>query len=201
MLPTLPELSMLPRDLLMLSQRLMLLSSTELTDMPMADMDTHMPMELTTERDLLMLSQRLMLMLLSSMELTDMVDMVLDMPVTDMLDTHMPLDMLMVVTHMPMELTTERDPLMLSQRLMLLTCMELMDMVDMVLDMPDMDMDTHMPMVDMDTHMLMESKLLQRLLSYCRQKLNSNLSFSIQIWIGLFVHLLFCSLKLTKNKY
>merc|ERR1712029_148996 len=116
MLPTLPELSMLPRDLLMLSQRLML-------------------------------------MLLSSMEFTDMVDTVLDMPVTDMLDTHM------VVTHMPMELTTERDPLMLSQKLMPLTCMELMDMVDMVLDMPDTDMDTHMPMVDMDTHMLMESKL------------------------------------------
>ena len=39
------------------------------------------------------------------------------------------------------------------------------------------------------------------MLSYCRQKLNSNLSFSIQRWIGLFVHLLFCSLKLTKNKY
>merc|ERR1719443_1179256 len=120
--------------------------------MPMVDMDTHMPMELTTERDLLMLSQRLMLMLLSSTELMDMVDMVLDMPVTDMLDTHMPL-------HMLMELTTERDPLMLSQKLMPLTCMELMDMVDMVLDMPDTDMDTHMPMVDMDTHMLMESKL------------------------------------------
>merc|ERR1712029_194172 len=115
----------------MLSQRLMLmlLSSTELMDMvdtvldmpdtdmelthmPMVDMDTHMPMELTTERDLLMLSQRLMLMLLSSMELMDMVDMVWDMPVTDMELTHMPLDMLMVVTHMPMELTTERDPLM-----------------------------------------------------------------------------------------
>merc|ERR1712111_28881 len=144
------------RHLLMLSQRLMLmlLSSTELTDMvdtvlampdtdmelthmPMVDMDTHMPMELTTERDLLMLSQRLMLMLLSSMELMDMVDMVLDMPVTDMELTHMPLDTLMVVTHMPMELTTERDPLMLSQKLMPLTCMELMDMVDMVLDMPD----------------------------------------------------------------
>merc|ERR1712209_186144 len=125
----------------MLSQRLMLmlLSSMELTDMvdmvlAMLDMDTHMPMELTTERDLLMLSQRLMLMLLSSMEL---VDMVLDMPVTDMELTHMPLDTLMVVTHMPMELTTERDPLMLSQKLMPLTCMELMDMVDMVLDMPD----------------------------------------------------------------
>merc|ERR1719461_1184020 len=129
----------------------------ELTHMPMVDMDTHMPMELTTERDLLMLSQRLMLMLLSSTELTDMVDTVLDMPDTDMELTHMP--MVDMDTHMPMELTTERDPLMLSQKLMLLTCMELMDMVDMVLDMPDTDMDTHMPMVDMDTHMLMESKL------------------------------------------
>merc|ERR1712111_172580 len=117
----------------------MLLSSTELLDMvdtvldmPDTDMElTHMPM----------------------------VDMVLDMPVTDMLDTHMLLDTLMVVTHMPMELTTERDPLMLSQKLMPLTCMELMDMEDMVLDMPDTDMDTHMPMEDMDTHMLMESKL------------------------------------------
>merc|ERR1711983_538601 len=120
MLPTLPELSMLPRDLPMLSQRLML-------------------------------------MLLSSMELTDMVDTVLAMPDTDMELTHMP--MVDMDTHMPMELTMERDPLMLSQRLMLLTCMELMDMVDMVLDMPDTDMDTQMPMVDMDTHMLMESKL------------------------------------------
>merc|ERR1712018_595772 len=116
---------------------LMLLSSTELMDMvdtvldmPDTDMElTHMPM----------------------------VDMVLDMAVTDMLDSHMPLDTLMVVTLMPMELTTERDPLMLSQKLMPLTCMELMDMVDMVLDMPDTDMDTHMPMVHMDTHMLMES--------------------------------------------
>merc|ERR1719443_852825 len=130
---------MLPRDLLMLSQRLMLmlLSSTELMDMvdtvldmpdtdmelthmPMVDMDTHMPMELTTERDLPMLSQRLMLMLLSSTELTDMVDTVLAMPDTDM-----------ELTHMPMELTTERDLLMLSQRLMLmrLSSMELTDMV------------------------------------------------------------------------
>merc|ERR1712029_267133 len=108
----------------------------ELTHMPMVDMDTHMPMELTTERDLLMLSQRLMLMLLSSMELTDMVDTVLDMPDTDMELTHMP--MVYMDTHMPMEFTTERDLLMLSQRLMLmlLSPTELMDMVDMVLDMP-----------------------------------------------------------------
>merc|ERR1711862_631161 len=114
-----------------------------LVDMLMlADMLPTLPELSMLPRDLLMLSQRLMLMLLSSMELMDMVDTVLDMPDTDMLDTHMPLDMLMVVTHMPMELTTERDPLMLSQKLMPLTCMELMDMVDMVLDMPDTDMDT-----------------------------------------------------------
>merc|ERR1711963_553015 len=118
MLPTLPELSMLPRDPLMLSQRLMLmlLSSMELTDMvldmPDTDMElthmpldtpmvvTHMPMVPTTERDLLMPSQRLRLMLLSSTELMDMVDTVLDMPDTDMELTHMPLDTPMVVTHM-----------------------------------------------------------------------------------------------------
>merc|ERR1712033_52390 len=111
MLPTLPELSMLPRDPLMLSQRLRL-------------------------------------MLLSSTELMDMVDTVLDMPDTDM-----------VVTHMPMVPTTERDLLMPSQKLMLPICMELMDMVDTVLDTDLTDMDTHMLMVDMDTHMPMESKL------------------------------------------
>merc|ERR1712133_359414 len=107
---------MLPRDPLMLSQRLMLmlLSSTELMDMvldmPDTDMElthmpldtpmvvTHMPMVPTTERDLLMPSQKLMLP--TCMELTDMVDTVLDTDLTDM-DTHM----LMVVmdTHMPME--------------------------------------------------------------------------------------------------
>merc|ERR1712111_138798 len=138
----------LPRDPLMLSQRLMLmlLSSTEPTDMvdmvldmPDTDMElthmpldtpmvvTHMPMVPTTERDLLMPSQRLRLMLLSSTELMDMVDTVLDMPDTDMELTHMP--MVDMDTHMPMELTTERDLLMLSQRLMLmlLSSTELMD--------------------------------------------------------------------------
>merc|ERR1711972_620587 len=180
MLPTLPELSMLPRDLLMPSQRLrlMLLSSTELMDMvdtvldmPDTDMElthmllgtpmvvTHMPMVPTTERDLLMLSQRLRLMLLSSTELMDKVDTVLDMPDTDMELTHMPLDTPMVVTHMPMVPTTERDLLMPSQKLMLPTCMELMDMEDTVSDTDLTDMDTHMLMVDMDTHMPMESKL------------------------------------------
>merc|ERR1712079_659057 len=124
----------------------------ELTHMPMVDTDTHMPTELTMERDLLMLmlSQRLRLML--SMEVMDMVDTVLAMPDMYMDLTHMP--MVDTDTHMPTELTTERDPLMLSQRLRLMLSMEVMDMVDMVLAMPDMDMDlTHMPMVDMDTHM------------------------------------------------
>merc|ERR1719461_125565 len=83
------------RDLLMLSQRLMLmlLSSTELTDMVLdtepTDMDTHMPMVPTDtmERDLLMLSQRLMLMLPTSMvDTTDMPDL---MPMdTEATDTH-----------------------------------------------------------------------------------------------------------------
>merc|ERR1719455_40799 len=69
------------RDLLMLSQRLMLmlLSSMELTDMVL---DTE-----PTERDLLMLSQRLMLMLPTSMaDTTDMPDL---MPMdTEATDTH-----------------------------------------------------------------------------------------------------------------
>merc|ERR1719219_1089935 len=143
----------------------MLLSSMELTDMvdmvlAMPDMDmelTHMPTEVTTERDLLMLSQRLMLMLLFCMELMDMVDMVLAMPDMDMELTHM----LMVDTdtHMPTEDTMERDPLMLSQRLMPLTCMELTDMLDTHMPLDTLMVVTHMLMVDMDTHMPMESKL------------------------------------------
>merc|ERR1712189_30962 len=97
--PTLPELSMLPRERL----RLMLMLTTDTTDMPdlmltvldteATDTDTHM---LTTERDLLMLSQRPGLMPPSSTE-----------PM-DMLVSHT-LDMLMV-------LTPERDLLMPSQR-------------------------------------------------------------------------------------
>merc|ERR1711972_375349 len=81
-------------------------------------------------------------MLLSSMELTDM------------LDTHMLLDTM--DTHMlTTDITMERDPLMLSQRLMLmlLSSTELTDMLDTHMldttDMPDlMPMDTE----PMDTH-------------------------------------------------
>merc|ERR1712016_517005 len=84
------------RDLLMLSQRLMLmLTCMELTDMElmamlvldiMAMLDTHTP---TTERDPLMLSQRLMLMLMPSMDTMDMPDL---MPMdTEATDTHTPM--------------------------------------------------------------------------------------------------------------
>merc|ERR1711868_55349 len=124
------------RDLLMLSQRLMLIPIFSMADldmvlamldMPDMDMlDTHMP---TMERDLPMLSQRLMLIPISSMEdMLDMDIMVLAMP--DM-DTHMP--------------TTERDLLMLSQRLMLtLDTMDMPDLMPMdteVLDTEDTTMD------------------------------------------------------------
>merc|ERR1712054_316344 len=95
MLPTLPELSMLPRDPLMLRLMPMLTTHmpmvmdthTEPTDM---DTDTHTDMA-TTERDLLMLSQRLMLMPLSCTEPTDMVL------------THTPMEL----THTPMDTDTD----------------------------------------------------------------------------------------------
>merc|ERR1712027_77164 len=102
MLPTLPELSMLPRDPLML--RLMPMLTTHMpmvmdthTDTEPTDMDTHTDMELTTERDLLMLSQRLMLMPLFCTELTDMVPTHTPMELTHTstdtdTDTHMPME-------------------------------------------------------------------------------------------------------------
>merc|ERR1719443_2467707 len=46
--------------------------------------------------------------------------------------------------------TTERDLLMLSQRLMLML-LSSMELTDMVLDTEPTDMDTHMPMVPTDT--------------------------------------------------
>merc|ERR1712073_279398 len=71
-------------------------------------LDTHMP---TTERDLLMLS------LMPSMDTMDMPDL-MPMEDTEAMDTHTPMD------------TMERDPLMLSQRLMLTT--DTMDMPDLM---------------------------------------------------------------------
>merc|ERR1719429_1014313 len=74
----------------------------------MDSMDTHMPtMDTTMARDLLMLSQRLRLMLMLSTDTTDMLTthMPMDMPTTDTTDTHMP----------TMDTTMARDLLMLSQ--------------------------------------------------------------------------------------
>merc|ERR1711868_53245 len=112
-----------------------------------------------------------MLIQLFSMELTDMavldMDMVLDTEPTDMLDTHM-LDTLMdtLMPMVPMD-TMERDPLMLSQRLMLmlLSSTELTDMLDT--HMLDTLMDTHMPMVPMDTMERDPRMLSQRLMLVC----------------------------------
>merc|ERR1712168_1216865 len=154
--PTLPELSMLPRERL----RLMLMLTTDTTDMPdlmltvldteATDTDTHM---LTTERDLLMLSQRPRLMPPSSTEPMDML-------VSHTLDTPMEL------THMLMELTTERDLLMPSQRPMPTT--DTTDMPDLTpTDMPHMLMELTHTVMDMPG----ESKLFQpKVLSYCKPK-------------------------------
>merc|ERR1712117_310128 len=101
------------------------------------DMDTHTD---TTERDPLMLSQRLRLMLTTDTH-TDTDHM--DTEPTDMVPTHMlesMVDTEATDTHTPTD-TTERDLLMLSQRLMLTMVMVMV-------------MDTHMPMVPTD-HTLM----------------------------------------------
>merc|ERR1712227_487775 len=80
------------RDLLMLSQRLMLLSSMELTDMVVdtEPMDTH-TMD-TMEGDLLMPSQRLMLVciMVDTTDMPDLMPMVLDTEdtTTDKSQTH-----------------------------------------------------------------------------------------------------------------
>merc|ERR1719244_1474000 len=92
------------RDLLMLSQRLMLMLTMVFMDtvLDMPDMDTQLTD--TTERDLLMLSQRLM-------------------PTTD---TLVMLDLMLMVT-------MERDPLMLSLRPMLTMVSMDMDMLLLML--------------------------------------------------------------------
>merc|ERR1712198_92314 len=109
--------------------------------MPTMDtMDTHMPTTVmpTMERDLLMLKPMLMLTM-DTHTLT-----VTDMPSMDTMDTHMPT----TVT------TMARDPLMLSQRLMLMPSMDTMDM-DITSVMPTMDTtDTHMPTMERDLLML-----------------------------------------------
>merc|ERR1719342_163384 len=117
------------RDLLMLSQRLMLMLTTDtVLDTALLDMVTdHMDTQLMDimERDLPMLSQRLMLT----------TDTVLDTALLDMVIDHMDTQLMDIM---------ERDPLMLSQRLTM----------DMVLDTVPLDtvtdhMDTQL-MVLMD---------------------------------------------------
>merc|ERR1712105_341283 len=99
----------------------------------------------TMVRGLLMLSQRLKLMLVFSMEpmamvlVLDMLDSDMDIPVLDMLDMVV-MDLDMAVLAMLVLDTMARGLLMLSQRLMLVSTMEDMDMV-LVWDMLDLDMD------------------------------------------------------------
>merc|ERR1711973_529115 len=107
------------RDLLMLSQRLMLMLTmdmvldTELLDMVTDHTDTQL-MDIM-ERDLLMLSQRLMLT----------TDTVLDTALLDMVIDHMDTQLMDIM---------ERDPLMLSQRLTPTTdTMDMPDLMPMVL--------------------------------------------------------------------
>merc|ERR1712203_1242294 len=146
MSPTLPESSMLPRGLLMLSLRLMptmvltvldtamVVSMEDMESVPMVP--TPMPMVPTMARGPLMLSPRLMLML-------SMVLMVLAMAMVDtvlaMLDMPLPT---------PMVLTMARGLLILSPRLM--PTMVPMALVDFMEDMESVPMvPTPMPMVSM----------------------------------------------------
>merc|ERR1712033_161887 len=99
----------------------------------------------TMARDLLMLNLRLRLMLVCIMEDMDMVlglDMLaldMDTPVLDMLDME---DMVlaMALSAMLGLATMVRDLLMPSLRLMLVCIMEDMDMVDLDMDIPVLDM-------------------------------------------------------------
>merc|ERR1712154_719093 len=96
-------------------------------------------------------SQRLRPMLDFSMEDTDMV-LDSDTPVLDMLDTAMLLPMLVLATDTVLD-TTERDPLMLSQRLR--------PMLDFSMEDTDMVLDSDTPVLDMlDTAMLLPMLVL-----------------------------------------
>merc|ERR1712050_657766 len=129
------------RDLLMLSQALMLMPTTDTMVMEptlvmptMDTMDTHMPTTVTTmARDLLMLSMDTM-----DMDITSV------MPTMDTTDTHMP------TTVMP---TTERDLLMLKPMLMLTTDTHTLTVTDMPT--PDTT-DTH-TLTDGESKMLTKS--------------------------------------------
>merc|ERR1712029_438654 len=107
----------------------------------------------TMARGLLMLSLRLKLMLVFSMEpmamvpVLDMLDSDTDILVLDMLDMVV-MDLAMVVLAMLVLATMARGLLMLSQRLMLMLVFSMEDMaMVLVLDMLDLDMD--IPVLDM----------------------------------------------------
>merc|ERR1719312_1900830 len=142
MLPTLKELLELP---LLLSQ-LLLEDMLELVGMLPTLLELSM---LPSVR--LRLSLRLKLMLVFFMELMamvpvlDMLDLDMDILVLDMLDMVV-MDLAMAVLAMLVLVTMARGLLMLSQRLMLVFTMEDMAMVP-VLDMLDLDMD--IPVLDM----------------------------------------------------
>merc|ERR1712117_743701 len=103
MLPTLLELSMLPRGLLMLSPRPMLMPTTLVdTDMVLAMPDMAMVLAMlpteptpmaTMERGLLMPSPRLMLLFSTELMVVFMVDMDMVHTPTPMEPTPMPMDM------------------------------------------------------------------------------------------------------------
>merc|ERR1712013_366920 len=152
MLPTLKELLELP---LLLSQ-LLLEDMLELVGMLPTLLELSM---LPSVR--LRLSLRLKLMLVFSMEpmamvpVLDMLDLDMDILVLDMLDMVVT-DLAMAMGAMLVLATMARGLLMLSQRLMLVCTMEDMAMV-LVLDMLDLDMDIPvldmLDMVDMDLDM------------------------------------------------
>merc|ERR1739838_1175154 len=162
MLPTLPVLSMLPSVRLRLSQRLKLMLLFCMEDMDMVVLDM-------LDLAMLVLDMAMLLLLLMAtlvLDMPDMEDMVLDMDVESM----------------------ARGLLMLSQRLMLVFCMEdmamvvlgmldldmlvldmdmllLLPMATLVLDMPDME--------DMVLDMAVEPTLVKHQMQ--KQKLKSNL--------------------------
>merc|ERR1712062_234868 len=166
MLLLMPMVLTMERGLLTLSPRLMptmvltvlatamVVSMEDMESVPMVP--TPMPMVLTTARGQLMLSPRMMLMLsmvlmVLAMAMVDTVLAMLDMPVLAMLDTPLP---------MPMVLTMARGLPMLSPRLMptMVPMVLVMAMVDFMEDMESVPMvPTPMPMVSMESKITIPS--------------------------------------------
>merc|ERR1712088_567542 len=182
MLLLMPMVLTMERGLLTLSLRLMptmvLMVLATAMVVSMEDMvPTPMPMVLTTARGPLMLSPRLMLMLsmVLAMAMVDTVLAMLDMPVLAMLDTPLP---------MPMVLTMARGLPMLSPRLMptMVPMVLVMAMVDFMEDMESVPMvPTPMPMVSMESKMTISStnRLAHQVQTEAqKQTFENNLTFS-----------------------